>query len=124
MSPINFIRIESKKIVEKGGRVFVCPLIDNRIDLNFVMHKLGEENVNSILLEGGGTLNWSMLSQGHVDSIDAFVAPKIIGGKDALTPVEGMGYMNMDQVIECSSLKPKLIGDDLLISTNTLKRGK
>lgn len=68
---------------------------DGKIDLEKLMIQLGKMNIDSILLEGGGTLAWSMLRGGYIDEIRAFIAPKIIGGAEALTPVTGEGIEKM-----------------------------
>lgn len=52
------------------------------------MQKLGERNIDSILLEGGGILNWSALKSGIVNKVYAYIAPKLFGGADAKTPIE------------------------------------
>ena len=56
---------------------------DGHIDLNDLMAKLGEKNIDSILLDGGGTLNWSALESGIVNKVLAYVAPKLFGGSNA-----------------------------------------
>lgn len=65
--------------------------VDNKICLPDLMILLGNMGIDSVLLEGGGTLNESALSQGIVNKVYVYVAPKIFGGRDALTPVEGTG---------------------------------
>ena len=56
-----------------------------------LMARLGEEQIDSILLEGGGTLNWAALQSGIVQKVQAYIAPKLFGGETAKTPVEGVG---------------------------------
>ena len=53
--------------------------------------KLDQEQVDSILLEGGGTLNWSALESGIVCKLQAYIAPKLFGGATAKTPLAGRG---------------------------------
>lgn len=55
------------------------------------MEKLGQEQIDSVLLEGGGTLNWAALESGVVQQVQAYIAPKLFGGQEAKTPVEGAG---------------------------------
>ena len=59
------------------------------------MHKLGNQNIDSILLEGGSTLNYSALESGIVDKILVYIAPKIIGGMKSKTPVGGSGISHL-----------------------------
>jgi len=75
-----------KLIEEKGAEIIVTPLKNNKVDLVYLIQKLGEIGIDSVLLEGGGTLNYSALEEGIVDKVITFIAPKIIGGATAKTP--------------------------------------
>ena len=68
---------------------------DDKVDLRKLMPFLKNLNINTILLEGGGTLNWSFIENDLVDEIRLTVAPWIVGGKKATSLVEGMGYDKM-----------------------------
>jgi len=68
---------------------------NKRVDINNLLPKLYEIGIKSILLEGGGTLNWSFIKENLVDEIRLTIAPWIIGGRDAITLVEGDGFFNM-----------------------------
>lgn len=100
-----------------GVQVLVLPEDERgRVNLNELMKKLGEMKIDSVLLEGGGTLNFSALKAGIVDRAAFFIAPKIIGGKDAKTPVEGEGMRLMSEAIELEQTETSFVGSDLLIS--------
>ena len=86
-----------------------------RVDLKELMEILGGQGIDSILLEGGGTLNDSALRAGIVREIRAFVAPKIFGGKEAKTPVAGIGAGNPDEAVPLTLGKISQIGEDLLL---------
>ena len=92
-------------------RRYGCDIIqvskkENYIDLDELMHRLGELEIDSVLLEGGATLNASALQSRIVQRVQAYIAPMIFGGKDALTPIEGDGV----EKINCSyQLKKKSI---------------
>ncbi len=86
---------------------------DNIIDL---MQRIGSEKIDSILVESGGTLSEVLLMEGLVDEVLAFVAPKIIGGKMAKTPVEGEGIELMSQAIHLKNRIVEPIDEDILIS--------
>lgn len=88
---------------------------DGRLDLRDLMRKLGEKEIDSILLEGGGTLNEAALRCGIVDRVVSFIAPKIIGGKEAKTPVEGEGMDRMSEALCLKDLEISRIGEDLLV---------
>ena len=58
-----------------------CPGKNGHIDLNRLMELLGAAKIDSILLEGGGTLNWSALESGIVQKVQTYIAPKLFGGE-------------------------------------------
>ena len=72
------------------------------------MIKLGKLNIDSILLEGGGTLNFSALEQGIVDKIQIYISPKIIGGEKSKTPVGGNGIELLKDAFKIQGLTSKL----------------
>lgn len=74
------------------------------------------EKIDSILLESGGTLSEALLKEGLIDEVMAFIAPKIIGGKMAKTPVEGDGIEMMADAIVLKDKMVAPIGEDILIS--------
>jgi 2,5-diamino-6-(ribosylamino)-4(3H)-pyrimidinone 5'-phosphate reductase len=72
-----------------------CEIIqcgDNKVDLREMLSILYERGVERLMVEGGGTLNWSMVQEGLVDEIYTYTGALIIGGKDAPTLVDGIGY--------------------------------
>ena len=85
------------------------------VNLVELMKKLGEQNIDSILLEGGGTLNASALEDGIVNKVYAYIAGKLIGGMDARSPVEGMGIDRMADAITLQNMKIEKLGDDFCI---------
>lgn len=101
---------------EKGVSVLVCPALKDRVDLKFLMKELAARDIDSILLEGGGTLNFEALRQGIVDKVIAFVAPKIIGGAEALTSVEGTGFASLSDAVQIENLKAAPSGEDIMLS--------
>lgn len=90
---------------------------NGRIDLNELMQELGSFEIDSILLEGGGELNWSMLNAGFVNKVQAYIAPKIFGGAGAKSPVSGIGASAPSDAFMLTDTKVKHIGDDILIES-------
>ncbi len=84
--------------------------------LRELLQRAGAEKIDSILLESGGTLSEALLSEGLVDEVIAFVAPKIVGGKNAKTPVEGDGVEHICDAIELEEQVVETIGNDVLIT--------
>lgn len=106
-----------KEEILKSKDIVVIRIEKNneRVDLKELMKILGELGIDSILLEGGGTLNFSALKQGIVDKIQVYIAPKIIGGKEAKTPVEGDGFELIKQCVKIENLIYKKIDEDVYL---------
>lgn len=103
------------QIKQHGNHVIICQQTNKRVDLKNLMQELAKRNIDSILLEGGGTLNYEALKHGIIDKVIAFIAPKIIGGKNALTPVEGEGISQLNNAIELNNMKIIQSGQDIMI---------
>lgn len=93
---------------------------NGHVDLKELMCKLGQMQIDSILLEGGGTLNWSALESSIVRKIQAYIAPKLLGGQTAKTPIEGIGVKTPDDAFILSNSKIVQLGDDILIESEVL----
>ncbi len=76
--------------LEAGCNILVLPEKEGHIDLSCLIKALGERKIDSVLLEGGGTLNWSALQCGIVNKVQTYIAPKLFGGSGK-TPVMGLG---------------------------------
>ena len=111
---------KAAEYIEKGCRILKVKEKDGRIDLDDLMKKLGEEKIDSILLEGGGTLNWEALKSGIVNRVQAYIAPKLLGGKDAKTPVEGKGAPSPQEAVMLGESRITKLGDDLLIESEVI----
>lgn len=98
-----------------GIEVLVINSKNNKVDLDELMVKLGELNIDSILLEGGSTLNFSALKQGIVDKIQIYIAPKIIGGEKSKTPVDGQGIDKLKNAFKVRNLSYSKVGSDILL---------
>lgn len=109
---------EKQTVFEKMGcRVLELKEKKGHVDLQQLMDKLGQEKIDSVLLEGGGTLNWSALESGIVRKVQAYIAPKLFGGKDARTPVEGIGVPLPNEAFTLKNSKIIPIGEDFLIES-------
>lgn len=83
---------EKVAALRASGAEVVCVNEGPEVDLHKLFQYLGQHEVTSLLAEGGGEMSFSLLKAGLVDKVCAFIAPKIIGGRAALTPVEGSGF--------------------------------
>ena len=98
-----------------GVETVSVPDADGRVDLRKLMEYLGKQGIDSVLLEGGGTLNDAALSAGIVNEICAFIAPKIFGGAGAKTPVSGIGVAHPAEAVKLTLRQMETIGDDLML---------
>jgi len=107
-------KIENLK--EKNAEVILTPLKNNKVDLNYLFESLAKMGIDSILVEGGSTLNESLLKAKLVDKVITFIAPKIIGGSDAKTPVEGEGFKYVKNAVTLENIKTQYFDEDIMIS--------
>ncbi|TVP95534.1 MAG: bifunctional diaminohydroxyphosphoribosylaminopyrimidine deaminase/5-amino-6-(5-phosphoribosylamino)uracil reductase RibD [Acholeplasmatales bacterium] len=85
------------------------------VDVLAALTHMGASGINSILLEGGGTLNHAMFTAGLVDALHLFIAPKIFGGANAPTPVEGEGVTHVESAWPLSLQRIEHYDDDLCL---------
>ena len=105
-----------------GVETICCPDEKNQIDLKKLMVNLGNRGIDSILLEGGGTLNDSALKAGIVQEVQVFMAPKLFGGVGSKTPVEGIGVEFPSEAVELKYTEICQIGDDIRIRCQICKK--
>ncbi|MCI8326284.1 MAG: bifunctional diaminohydroxyphosphoribosylaminopyrimidine deaminase/5-amino-6-(5-phosphoribosylamino)uracil reductase RibD [Lachnospiraceae bacterium] len=110
------IDTEKKAMLEQYG----CEILEIRqsdagIDLKDLMRKLGQKGIDSILLEGGGQLNFSALQAGIVKKVESYIAPKLFGGITAKTPVGGPGVEVPGNAFLLKNPKITQIQEDILI---------
>lgn len=86
-----------------------------KVDLRGVLDTLGSLQIDSVLLEGGGTLNGEFIRLGLVDKVQAYIAPKLIGGAEAKSPVGGAGIPLMADALLLEQPTITRLGADLLI---------
>ena len=116
--------VEKKKEILQtmGVETVFCPDMKKHVNLKHLMEYLGKENIDSILLEGGGTLNDSALRAGVVQEVQAFIAPKIFGGAGSRTPVDGIGIELPSQAAVLKFKDICQIGEDLKITCQVLRK--
>lgn len=115
---------KAKAIEAMGGKVIKTALREDRVDLEELMRKLGEMKIDSVLLEGGSMLNFSALQQGIVDKIISFIAPKIIGGESAKTPVGGKGIGKIQNALTLNNISFSRFNEDIMIEGYPRRREK
>jgi diaminohydroxyphosphoribosylaminopyrimidine deaminase/5-amino-6-(5-phosphoribosylamino)uracil reductase len=102
--------------LRKRVRVEVAPLKHGAMDLRWLLEKLGEQNVTSLLVEGGGEVNASFLFSRLAHRVVFFYAPKILCGRDARKAVAGLGVSDLQRAIRLCDVEYRPVGPDLLLS--------
>ena len=119
---------KAAQLQEKGVEVLRIPGVTTAditeeqkevISLPVLMKELGARKIDGILLEGGGQLNESALQAGIVDRIYCYIAPKIFGGAQAKTPVEGQGLTRAADAWQFKRIGMQEFGQDILLEYET-----
>lgn len=98
-----------------GVQVVSLPAAEGRVSLLSLLRYLGKAQVDSVLVEGGGTLHWSMLAEGLVHKVVAYVASLLLGGAGAVSPVEGVGFPHPDAALRLHTPTVTRLGEDFLV---------
>lgn len=93
---------------------------NDKVDIEKLLNILGQQNIGqqnicSILVEGGATLSGSFVAKKLVDKVYFFIAPKIVGGKEAKTPVAGTGILNLQEALALKDIQIEKLEEDILI---------
>ncbi|MGC8816512.1 MAG: 2,5-diamino-6-(ribosylamino)-4(3H)-pyrimidinone 5'-phosphate reductase [Candidatus Hadarchaeum sp.] len=102
-----------ERLRQAGAEVIVFE--GEKIDLRRLLEELYRRGIRKLLLEGGSTLNWDMISQGLVDEIQITIAPRIVGGVEAKTLVGGTGFSRVKDGVRLKLSKVSRVGSDVLL---------
>ncbi len=115
-----FVKTEKYETFKKRGVKFMwCG--DKRVDLSLLMSYLHEEGIDKLMLEGGSTLNFSMIKAGLIDEISICIAPMVVGGANAKTFFDGEGFDTMDESVKLELIDSFSLGKDLILRYKVLK---
>jgi diaminohydroxyphosphoribosylaminopyrimidine deaminase / 5-amino-6-(5-phosphoribosylamino)uracil reductase len=89
---------------------------EQRVDLQQLLQLLGDRGILSVLVEGGGEVNGAFFDGGFVDGVVAFLAPLVIGGREAPGAVGGRGAKRLAEAFRLANLEVSRIGDDLVVT--------
>ncbi len=110
-------------VLAKRVNVVVAPTANSKfkikkskLDLRWLLKKLGLQNVTSLLVEGGGEVNASFLLGGFAQRVAFLYAPKILGGRDSRKGVGGDGAKSSSEVIRLHDVEWRRLGEDLLLT--------
>jgi len=103
-----------KNLESAGAKVILCG-DKEKVDLKILLKKLKEMGVMKLLVEGGGNINWSLISQKLFDELNVTICPYIFGGRDSVTLVEGDGVAKVDEGIRVKLYRVKQLRDELVL---------
>ncbi len=90
--------------------------IDHSVSIRALLNELGKRRMTNVLVEGGGQLLGSLFDLGAIDEVHLFIAPKLVGGREAPTPLAGKGMEKIAAALPIADLQVRHIGDDLYLS--------
>ena len=108
--------LEKKKALDEAGIILVQAGDKETIDLKLLLKKIGEMGIDSILVEGGGKIHGSFLEENLVNKVYAYIAPKLVGGATAKTPVGGRGFEKMKEAKSLRDVQVEQLGEDILVT--------
>ena len=103
------------KLIDAGVEIIFVEEKDGRINLKSLMKYLGERQIDSVILEGGSTLNYAAIEEEIVNEINIYMAPKVLGGKEAPTAVGGKGFENPDLSKKFTLKEFKMFDEDVFL---------
>jgi diaminohydroxyphosphoribosylaminopyrimidine deaminase / 5-amino-6-(5-phosphoribosylamino)uracil reductase len=112
---------QRQRLADCGAEVVSVPLdADGRVDIQAALQVLARRDIMHVLLEGGAKLLGSAFDQRCIDAVAAFVAPKLIGGCDAPSPIEGQGLPFMAQACQLRHVRMSIFDEDVLVEGSVL----
>lgn len=107
-----------QQLEEAGLEIIRCEESGSQVDFRSLCDELAGRGIQAVLVEGGGTLLGSAFERKLVDDVKVFVAPKIIGGSEAVTPVEGHGIQEVTDALDLFNVRIERIDSDVLIEAS------
>jgi len=115
--------VRRRSILEaRGAAVVVVPAPRQRFAIMKLLERLSGLGISQLLLEGGGRLAAAFVEVGAVDEVAAFIAPRLLGGADAKTPVDGRGTLALDATPWLVGARCRRLGEDFLVEGRVKSR--
>ena len=105
----------------KNFPVEIITIGKNQINVKLLLKKLGQKKIKTILLEGGGTINWEFIKNNLVDEFFITITPFILGGQKAISLVQGEGFKTVQTSTKLSLNGIKRLENDLVLNYTKLK---
>jgi len=106
---------DRRRLTEAGCEVFVCNGDTHAARLDSLLEELGRRRLTNLLVEGGGRLLGSLLDARAIDEVHVFIAPKLIGGAAAGSPIAGEGLERMSEALALDSPQWQQVGTDIYL---------
>lgn len=106
-------------VASRGVTVLQCKSREGRVDVADLCARLFALDVQGLLVEGGGELSWAFVEAGLVDRVAVFVAPMLLGGASAPTPVGGRG-LTLGGALRLRAVEIRPVGEDWLIEADVM----
>ena len=106
------------KLQKMGVEILLMKQKQGQVHLPQLMNMLGAMDITSIMVEGGSMISGNLIKERLVDKVIYFIAPKIIGGKDAPSPVGGHGFGQLSDTLRIKDMTVAKLGDDLVVEGN------
>lgn len=113
--------VKTRELESLGIHVIKTREKDGEIDLSNLMTILGKMNIDSVLIEAGQTLNASAFEAGIIDLYQLYIAPKLIGGQNAKSPIGGRGIAKMSAAVRLGTPKVRLFDGDVMLEYEVIK---
>lgn len=117
-------REKKARLKSLGLKILELPGADGQVDLKKLLEWLGSQGIDSVLIEGGGEIHYSALRTGAVNHVCAYVAPKLFGGREARSPVGGLGACTPADGTMLENMQLTRLGEDLLLEYDVLGGGE
>ena len=105
---------KEEQLLEKGVQVLKLKETNGKINFKDIVQALGDKGIDSLYIEGGSGVLASAFESGIVCKVYAAIAAKIIGGKDAVTPVGGIGIEKMRDAIVLKRVTHEIVGSEVI----------
>jgi len=115
-------KADRQRLAAAGCEVFICQGESHADRLDELLEELGRRRLTNVLVEGGGHLLGSLLDTGQIDEIHVFIAPKLLGGETAHSPVEGEGIGEVSAAIPLDGAELRQLGSDVYLTGRIARR--
>ena len=104
-----------KQLECKGINVVVCPDIEGKVKIKWLLKELARAEIASVLIEGGAKVVGSALKEKVIDKMHIFIAKKIIGDQKGLSSIDGLDVSRVNRAVQLKNVKVKDLGEDLFV---------